>query len=153
ILLHLALMALVAAAALLTAKYSIPHPFWVIVGLSVLIAFAYPAMIMLLAVTKSLWQTLSLGNLAGVIGSIGVYYFLLWGFLILIGLISYAASMWLFPLVPEAYLLPASVALNSYFSFVTHALMGYTLFQYREDIGLNAVDDDEEHLEESAFRR
>lgn len=154
ILLHLALGALVAAAAVLTAKYSIPHSFWVILGLSALITFAYPAMIMLLAVTKSLWQAMSLGMLVRVITAMGFSYLLLWVLLLIMGGISSLVGYLLYPLLPTEWVLPASVGVGSYFSFVTYGLMGYAVFQYREDIGLNEdIDESGEELDERSFRR
>ena len=121
---------------------------------SLLLIFVYPVMIMLLAVTKSLLSAVNLGLWWQVISAMGLSYLLLWVFLLLLGGLSSLLNYLVLPKVPEEWVLTANVALGAYFSFITYGLMGYALFQYRDEIGLIDEDDTEiSTLDETRFRR
>ncbi|WP_020208302.1 tetratricopeptide repeat protein [Gilvimarinus chinensis] len=128
------------------------HPY-AAVGVAIFIAAAYPASTIVLASEKNLLQAINPITILGVMAAMGVGpYVALWVLTALISLGPSLVGYFLYPHIPAPWLLPAAVGVGCYFAIVIHALMGYALFQYGDELGAPLADE-EPHLEEDAFVR
>ncbi|UTF59951.1 lipopolysaccharide assembly protein LapB [Gilvimarinus sp. DA14] len=122
-------------------------------AVAVFVAAAYPASTILLASEKNLLHAVNPLNLLGLMLNMGLGpYVALWVLTAIVSLGPSAVGYYLYPQIAESWLLPAAVGVGSYFAMVVHALMGYALFQYRDELGM-AVGTDQPHMEEGEFVR
>ncbi|HXH71262.1 MAG TPA: hypothetical protein VNI58_00385 [Mariprofundaceae bacterium] len=106
-----------------------------LVGLTII----FPAMIMVLGVTRSFFQAISPMQLIEMVRMIGPSYLGLVGMLILLVGASSALMMLLGPTVtPSNFLVIIVVAdfISSYYSIVMFHLMGYVIYQFHEELGV-----------------
>jgi len=104
--------------------------------LLVLFAMVLPANTMLLAVTDDLGESISPARLWGLMHGIGVPYLGLCACLLLLSSSSGALLGLLMPVVPEALVSVVGGFFVAYFVIVMFRLMGYTLYQYHDVLGL-----------------
>jgi len=120
------------------------------------VVLALPASIMVLAMDRSVGAAVNPATLAVLISRIGTPYFLLYGYLILLTLASGVAQDFALNHFPVWVSQPLSGFLNSTFSLILFNMLGYLLFQYREELGLGAADEeipeeqDNQHRDRSA---
>ena len=120
------------------------------------VILALPASIMVLAMDRSVGAAVNPATLAVLISRIGTPYFLLYGYLILLTLASGVAQDFALNHFPVWVSQPLSGFLNSTFSLILFNMLGYLLFQYREELGLGAADEeileaqDNQHRDRSA---
>lgn len=113
--------------------------------------FLLPAMIIMLAVTKSLIAAILPHVFIRLAWRIGWPYLALCFFLLLLSLAPAAAANFLSAIIPPKGLWPILTILSSYYMIVSYHLMGYILFQYHEKVGYK-VDFDGEQDAASANR-
>ncbi|WP_041522773.1 hypothetical protein [Gilvimarinus agarilyticus] len=126
------------------------QPF-ILYGLLALMLFAFPAITMILAREKSLLRAISPFAIGAVIAGMGVYYLLLWVLLIMLGLAIDTALQFAVPLLDEPWQLTATLGITTYSSLLSYGLLGYALFQFRAEIGLEP--DERPVLSETEFVR
>ena len=97
--------------------------------------FLLPAIIIMLAVTKSLFAAILPHVFIRLAWRIGWPYLALCFFLILLSLAPVAAANFLNPILAPKVLWPIVTILSSYYLIVSYHLMGYILFQYHEKAG------------------
>ena len=101
------------------------------------LSFALPAIVVVLVQTASLGQSLNPGAWWGVMRAIGWPYVALWAFLFLLGGGSEIALPMLAPLVSPGMLLPLVNFVLIYFSWAMSALLGYAMYQYHDELGID----------------
>ncbi|MFV8781020.1 hypothetical protein ACNKU7_01240 [Microbulbifer sp. SA54] len=120
---------------------------------SIALSLLAPAAMIVLALEHSLRAAANPLKLLQFTLIIGWPYWLLW---LSTSAVS-AAPGYLLPIVaerlPEWMLLPVFGFATSYFSIVTSAMMGYICLTRQQKLGVSAVIDDEEFLEEKEFER
>lgn len=112
--------------------------------LGVIAVVSYPATLIRLAQTQSVFSALNpLASLA-IITAIGLPYGLLIAFIMMMTTSVAVLHEWIGTYIPAvSYLLQAMV--SNYYTVVIFHLMGYMLFQYQERLGYSArIEDDEE---------
>ncbi|MFC4160125.1 tetratricopeptide repeat protein [Chitinimonas lacunae] len=95
-----------------------------------------PASIMVLAVTNSLIDALNPNHLWPMVSEIGLPYFGMVGCLTMLTSSGGAVEMLLAPLLPEAAQVFVSLFAAGFFAIVSYRLMGYVMYQYHREIGL-----------------
>lgn len=126
---------------------------WGAIGYCIFVALLLPASIMILATEKNLLQAVNPLRLIGLAINIGLApYIVLWIFTVAIGLAMTYAEQWLNIRLEQQWQLPAYFGVCLYFSIVLHALFGYVLFQYRNEVGLS-IESDTPMLEGDEFRK
>lgn len=103
------------------------------------VIFAIPASVMSLAMTGSLLFAMNPVNLVRLIAVIGWPYCLLYVFLLLLSSGSGVVTGLLMPVLPFPALLVLSTFISAYFIFIMFHMMGYAIYQYHEDLGLEGV--------------
>lgn len=104
------------------------------------VIFAIPASVMSLAMTGSLLFAMNPVNLVRLIAVIGWPYCLLYAFLLLLSSAgSGVATGLLMPVLPFPALLVLSTFISAYFIVIMFHMMGYAIYQYHEDLGLEGV--------------
>jgi tetratricopeptide (TPR) repeat protein len=99
-----------------------------------------PANIMWLARTNSLFSSLNPMALRDLIGGIGWPYLALCGFLAALSAASNAAMMFLVMVFGFTWwLLPALSFIGLYFTLIMYNMMGYTLYQYHDELGVRPL--------------
>ncbi len=106
--------------------------------------FLLPAIIIMLAVTKSLFAAILPHVFILLAWRIGWPYLALCFFLILLSLAPAAAANFLNPIIPPKALWPIVTILSAYYMIVSYHLMGYILFQYHERVGYKVDFDGEQ---------
>jgi len=106
------------------------------------VVLALPASIMVLAMERSVGAAVNPATLALLISRIGTPYFLLYGYLILLTLASGVAQDFALNHFPNWVSQPLAGFLNSTFTLILFNMLGYLLFQYREELGLEAGEED-----------
>ncbi len=106
------------------------------------VVLALPASIMVLAMDRSVGAAVNPATLAVLISRIGTPYFLLYGYLILLTLASGVAQDFALNHFPVWVSQPLAGFLNSTFSLILFNMLGYLLYQYREELGLGAVEEE-----------
>ena len=112
-----------------------------------------PAVIMLLAISKSLLSSINPLNIVSLVMRVGLPYLLLTLCLMAVSL----GPEYLLPLLasflPPIVLAASMIIVGIYFMFVTFRMMGYTVYQYQGVLGFTSDDDEKFFLEEEEFRR
>lgn len=103
------------------------------------VIFTIPASVMSLAMSGSLLFALNPANSVRLIGGIGWPYCLLYFFLLLLSSGSGVLTGLLLPVLPLAATLVASTFVSAYFTLIMFHMMGYVIYQYHEDLGLEGV--------------
>lgn len=97
----------------------------------------YPASTMLLAATHSFREAVNPVAIVQVMRGIGWPYVLLYAFLVLITFSLFWAVGLALSLFPLWLATPLSVAATLYFSVLMYNMMGYALYQYHRELGLD----------------
>ncbi|MDD5034763.1 MAG: hypothetical protein PHE55_08400 [Methylococcaceae bacterium] len=100
---------------------------------------AIPSSVMLLAMTGSLLFAINPVNNAKLMAGIGWPYGLLYFFLLLLSGGSEVVTQLLLPLLPLPLLMVLSTFLSAYFIVIMFHMMGYAIYQYHEELGLEGV--------------
>lgn len=115
------------------------------------INFCLPAIIMLLAISKSVGTCLNPLNYFSFIVKIGLPYLLLY---ICLSFVSNGPQFVLpviLGLLPQWLAVTSIVVVSVYFLFVTARMMGYTVYQYQGVLGFSSNDDEKYYLEPDIF--
>lgn len=116
------------------------------------VILALPASIMVLAMERSVGPAVNPLNLAVLISRIGMPYFLLYGYLILLTLASGAAQDFAITHFPRWAAQPLAGFLNSTFTLMLFHMLGYLLFQYQEELGFASDIQDEDEGQDTHQR-
>ena len=125
---------------------------FVVYPLIAFLLFAFPAVTMILAQEKSLLRAISPFAIVGVMSGIGVYYWLLWVLLLILAAAVNTAVQFVQPMVPPAWQLSWVLGATTYSSLVCYALLGYALYQFRDEVGVE-VEFHQPKLDETDFIR
>lgn len=108
---------------------------------SLVLAVTIPASLMIIAINDSYLRAVNPVEVVEVISAIGAPYFALYGFLFMI----YGSLQLVESILPGSLLLwPLSSFAAMYFSLVMFSLMGYVMYQYSAELGIDvAVSHDE----------
>ena len=106
-----------------------------------LFSLLLPATMMVLIQHMSLRAAINPVRLAGVIGSVGWPYLLLWLFMFLLMQGSSMAAKLLAEAVPEWLLLPVLMFVTVYFWWAIAALIGYTMYQYHRALDIDVINE------------
>jgi tetratricopeptide (TPR) repeat protein len=104
-----------------------------------------PAMIIMLAVSKSLFAAVYPLAIVPMVSSIGMPYLLMYLFLILILTAPMAIGSLLAPYIPEKCFFFLIVLAQQYYTLIAYHLMGYVMFQYHEEVGYEIIYEGVEH--------
>ena len=99
---------------------------------------ALPAAIMTLALEENMVAAINPLHLASLMGRIGWPYVVLYAYLILLILSGATIQQFMLDHFPGHMGQGLSGAVNSYFTLVLFHLLGYALYQYRDQLGLDA---------------
>lgn len=116
-----------------------------------LVLLAAPAATMMLAMTRSVTESVHPVKLAALMIGIGPSYLLLWICLATVGAAPMLVGPLLQEMLPEQVLFPAGMVVSSYFTFVTYAMMGYILYEKQAALGFASNDEFGETLEGRTF--
>ncbi|MDG5501507.1 DUF4013 domain-containing protein [Marinobacter sp. BGYM27] len=108
------------------------------------LVLALPASMMILAMEQSVGPAVNPLHLASLISRIGWPYFVLYGHLILMMLVSGAIQDFAFSQFPAIVAQPLSGFVSSSFLLIFFHMMGYLLFQYQEELGFASDLQDQE---------
>lgn len=103
------------------------------------LALFWPASTMVLAVSNSLLAALNPARLWQLVSGIGLPYLGLSALLLLLLGGDATVSHYLFPHLPELLRAPLAGFVLAYFAAVMARLMGYTLYQYHEEAGIEVA--------------
>jgi hypothetical protein len=111
------------------------------IGLGLFLMLALPAAMMTLAMTQSLLQALNPVIWIQIMRTTGWAYLLTTLFLLLMLMSQAQAEAWLLPLVGGslALLSVISTFISGYFMAASFHLMGYLLYQFHEDLGIDVT--------------
>lgn len=98
--------------------------------------FLLPASVMILATKRSFVSAFNLKLYFSIVKNIGAAYILLYIFVVMMLSSASAAIYYLYPLIPEGFLLTVSSLIAMYFVLSIFNMLGYALYQYHEKIGL-----------------
>ena len=101
------------------------------------LTFALPAIVVVLVQTASLGQSLNPASWWDVMRAIGWPYVALWAFLFFLSGGAEIALPMLVPLVAPWMLLPLVNFVLIYFSWAMSALLGYAMYQYHDELGID----------------
>ena len=101
------------------------------------LTFALPAIVVVLVQTASLGQSLNPASWWDVMRAIGWHYVALWAFLFFLSGGAEIALPMLVPLVAPWMLLPLVNFVLIYFSWAMSALLGYAMYQYHDELGID----------------
>jgi hypothetical protein len=102
-----------------------------------LLALLWPANTMLLALTNDLGESITPGRLLHVATRIGLPYLSLCGCLFLLTACGPALLGLVAPKLPKWLLIPVFASVTVYFTIAMYRMMGYVLYQYHREIGLD----------------
>ncbi len=119
---------------------------------TIFITLAMPASIMILAVEKSVRRALDPLALIRLMFTVGWPYLLLWLCTQIISAGPVYALEFLLQVLPGALVLPVIVGISVYFTFVLYTMLGYVLFEYQRELGLDTEIDDD-HMEPRDFEK
>lgn len=114
---------------------------WVAIPIFFLTAFAFPASVMILAVTNSLGSALSPAALSELIKEIGWPYLVLFAFLFLLESSRQTVSYFLADKIPPMILIAAFSFVSMYFLLIMFNMMGYVIYQYHDSLGYAVIDE------------
>lgn len=124
---------------------------WLGLAAALLVTLITPASLILLAVEKSVRAALDPFALLGLVARVGWPYLLLWFIVQLVSAAPYLAlQFWIDALATQA-VLPATIALATYVSFVLYAMLGYVVFQYQYELGYDYRDEGADALSRDEF--
>ena len=101
------------------------------------VTFALPAIVIVLVQTASLGQSLNPARWWEVMRAMGWPYVALWAFLFFLSGGAEIALPMLAPLVARWMLLPLVNFVLIYFSWAMSALLGYAMYQYHDELGID----------------
>ncbi len=113
-------------------------------------ALLLPASIMVLAIEHSLLSAINPVILLDVMRRIGPPYLLLWLFLFLLMSGSGEVRGMLLAYLPSAFAVPIGGLVSYYVTLVIFHLLGYTIYQYHEELGFHVEQDFEAEAEPEA---
>ncbi|MBL8484389.1 MAG: hypothetical protein JNJ60_19485, partial [Rhodocyclaceae bacterium] len=102
-----------------------------------LVLLGLPATVMIIAIDNSVWRAVNPFATLSIMSSLGWAYFALWGCLLLLSVANAGVVFFVVAKLPP---LPAFVAANlvsMYFTLVGFNLLGYTLYQFHQQLGLD----------------
>lgn len=117
------------------------------------ITLAMPASTMLLAVEKSVRRAINPLALLSLMLTVGWPYLLLWFCAQIIMAGPYYANEMLSNIAAGLVLLPITMAVTAYFTFVLYTMLGYVLFEYQQELGYQVEPDDETDMDAEAFTK
>ena len=100
-----------------------------------------PATMMVLIQHTSLRAAINPASLLHCISSIGWPYLLLWLFMFLLTQGSNIAAEMLIAVIPLWLLLPGIMFVTIYFWWVNAALIGYTMYQYHQELDIDIINE------------
>lgn len=103
------------------------------------VVFAIPASVMVLAMSGSLLFAVNPANVLRLITGVGWPYCLLYFFLLLLSSGSGMLTGFLLPVLPLAASLVVLTFTFCYFTLIMFHMMGYVVYQYHEELGLEGV--------------
>ncbi|MDH5736936.1 MAG: hypothetical protein OEZ23_01435 [Gammaproteobacteria bacterium] len=115
--------------------------------------FLLPAIIMMLAISKSMTAAINPFNLLTFILRVGLPYLLLNLCLTIVSVGPMVVMPILAQLLPPIFMMLSIGIIIVYFMFVIFRMMGYTVYQYQDVLGFTSDDDDKYYLDEDEFRR
>ena len=117
----------------------------VAIALSVFMVLALPAAIMTLAMTQSLLAALNPATWVRIIRTTGLAYLLTSIFLLLLILSQDQAASFLLPVVGDRLIILVILSwfITTYFMAASFHLLGYLLYQFHEELGIDATLDTE----------
>ncbi len=107
-------------------------------------ALALPAGIMVLAVEKSARRAVNPAVLISLMQAVGWPYLLLWLCTLAISAGELFLENILVSVFPRSLIAPVLVASSVYFTLVLFTMLGYVLYQYQHELGLEIHEDDDE---------
>ena len=114
--------------------------------------FALPATAMIIATENSFFKAINPLIWGGTIARIGLPYLVLCGFLILLSGSSIAITTLVHNLLPEIVLAIFFIFVSMYYILVMFNMIGYTIYQYHEELGFS-VDVDYEETNEGKTKQ
>jgi hypothetical protein len=121
----------------------LPAWFWPLV---IALSFLLPAATLVIAIDDQFFKALNPAYVPHFIGAMGGAYFVLWGFFLLIAgarqLVLRVGEGW-----PGFVQLPLELGLSTYLAWVLCALLGYTLYQFHQELHLDVDVDFDTHRE------
>jgi tetratricopeptide (TPR) repeat protein len=118
-----------------------PAWYWLLV---IVASLVLPSATIVIALEDKFFKSLNPGLVLYFIQSIGSAYFVLWAFFLAIAgtrqAVLAAGSA-----LPEAFAFPMEMALATYLGLVLFALMGYTLYQFHQELHLDVDVDFDDH--------
>lgn len=120
---------------------------------SLLISLLMPAVVMILIQKLSFWAALNPIEWVRAITGVGWSYVLLFGFIYLLGISSDVAIELLKETMPWWLLFPSLMLAFMYFYFVNMAMIGYTMYQYHQNLDFDILHDYEDNLPEPTSPR
>ena len=106
--------------------------------------FALPATAMIIATENSFFRAINPLVWGGTIARIGLPYLILYGFIILLSGSSIALISLLDGILPTIVLVVLLVFVSMYYTIIMFNMIGYTIYQYHEELGLSVDIDYEE---------
>jgi len=97
--------------------------------------FLLPASVMILATKRSFSSAFNLFLYFNLVRSIGAAYFLLYAFVLMMLSSASAAIYYLYPMIPDGFLVATSSLISMFFLLSIFNMLGYVLYQYHEKIG------------------
>ena len=110
---------------------------------ALLIQLVLPAIIIRLALDKSLWSVLNPDAIGAVIKAMGWRYLILWVFCFMLWSLPDSVVYLLAHGLPRVVLMPVATFLFVYSLVVMSAMLGYAVFQYQGALGFAAAAEDE----------
>lgn len=120
--------------------------------LSIILVGALPAMVINFALTDNVFSALNPASNYQLIRAIGLPYLLLLGFM----MVMFSSVNIITELLSSLTPLAGSIGMNitsNYYTIVIFHIMGYMIFQYQNEIGYSARDDDDQKKPRSAYNR
>ncbi|WP_347329794.1 tetratricopeptide repeat protein [Marinimicrobium locisalis] len=117
------------------------------------LTLAIPASTMLLAVEKSVCRAINPLALLSLMVTVGWPYLLLWFCAQVIMTGSYYATAVFSNVAEGMVLLPITMALTAYFTFVLYTMLGYVLFEYQQELGYEVEPEDDTDMDAEAFAK
>lgn len=121
----------------------LPAWFWAVM---ILLSLMLPAALIVIAMEDKFFKALNPAHVIYLFKSMGSAYFVLWAFfLVLVGsrLLALSAGASL----PAYARLPLETALSTYLGIALCAMVGYVLYQYHQELGLEVTVDFDTHRE------
>ena len=119
----------------------LPRWFWPLV---ILLSLLLPAATLVIAIDDEFFKALNPAWVAHFVGAMGAAYFVLWAFFLLIagarqGMLKLGA-LW-----PGYLQFPVELGLSTYLAWVLCALLGYTIYQFHQELHLDVDVDFDTH--------